>query len=154
MNRSRWIARAAVTLVALVMGLALAGCSVEPGNVSNAQFEKLRESGVRILDVRTAAEFAGGYIEGAENVPISEVETAVAGWDPAEPIALYCATGDRSAAVMEYLNSLGFEKVYNLTAGIAAWDGPRAGGATGTAGGGGEPSVSGLPVMYEFYTDW
>lgn len=154
MDRSRWIARATVSLVVLMMGLALTGCSVQPGNVSNAQFEKLRGSGVRIIDVRTEAEFAGGSIEGAENVPMSELESAAAAWDPAEPVAVYCATGNRSVAAMEYLNSLGFEKVYNLTAGIAAWDGPREGGATGTAGGGGEPSVSGLPVMYEFYTDW
>lgn len=154
MERTRSIIRAVVAIAAVAMVVAMAGCSVAPGNVDNRQFEKLRTSGVRIIDVRTAAEFAGGHIEGAENVPISELETAAATWDPAQPVAVYCAVGDRSSAAMEYLNSLGFKTVYNLTGGIVAWNGPLAGGSAGTADDGPAPSASGLPVAYEFYTDW
>jgi rhodanese-related sulfurtransferase len=154
MNRSKWIIWAVALVTVVGATVAIAGCTPAPGDVGNAQFEQLMKSGVHIVDVRTEAEFAGGYIEGAENVPLSEFEAAAATWDKTEPIALYCATGSRSVEAAQYLRSLGFEKVYNLTAGIVAWDGAIAGGATGVASSGGTPSASGLPVMYEFYTDW
>jgi rhodanese-related sulfurtransferase len=143
-----------LTVAALsVIVLALASCAPAPGDVDNAGFERLRSSGVRIVDVRTEAEYHGGYIEGAENVPMSELASAASAWDRSEPIAVYCATGERSAQAAEYLRSLGFEKVYNLKDGIIAWDGPMA-KASNAGTPGAAPSASGLPVMYEFYTDW
>jgi rhodanese-related sulfurtransferase len=154
MARSKWITVA--TAVAVVLGISaiLVGCGAKPGDVTNAQFEAVRKAGARIVDVRTEAEFGGGYIEGAENVPMNQLEAAAAAWDKTAPVGVYCQTGARSAEAARYLRSIGFEKVYNLTAGISEWDGAIAGGATGSAAGSGTPSASGLPVMYEFYTDW
>lgn len=151
MYRARRIALAVAALV--VAALAVSACAPAAGDVSNAEFKRLQKSGIRVIDVRTAAEFADGYIPGAENVPIDQLASSAASWDRTQPIALYCATGSRSAEGMQILKSMGFEKVYNLTGGLVAWDGEIVGGtATGTSTT--EPSVSGLPVMYEFYTDW
>jgi len=153
MSRSRVLAGVLAGVLAAVVLLALAGCAPAPGNVSNEQFKQLQADGVRIIDVRTPAEFESGYIEGAENVPIDELAVTAESWDRTEPIALYCATGNRSADGMQTLQKMGFEEVYNLTEGIAGWDGDTVGGSE-SAGGTTDPSVSGLPVMYEFYTDW
>src|SRR5512133_94677 len=97
MNRSKWMIWALAGALALGVAVSAAGCAPAPGDVSNAQFEQIRKSGVRIVDVRTEGEFEGGYIEGAENVPLSEFEGAAATWDKTAPIGLYCATGSRSA---------------------------------------------------------
>lgn len=155
-NRSRWIIVAAVAVVAVGAIIALgSGGSPAPGLIDNKQLRDLQADGARVIDVRTAGEFAAGSIAGAENVPVSEIEAAAQSWDPAAPLVLYCATGSRSADVASYLTSLGFTSVYDLSGGIAQWDGDMAGGAGSTeVAEAPTPSASGLPVMYEFYTDW
>jgi rhodanese-related sulfurtransferase len=154
----------AITVSLLALVVALAGCSggggslPAAGNVSNADAQKVIDAGGQIVDVRTAAEFQGGFIAGAQNIPLDELQAAVGALDKSKPVLLYCATGNRSVTAMQILQQAGFEKVYNLTAGIAGWaqaglevttDQQVAAGDGGTA-----PSASGLPVMYEFYTDW
>lgn len=156
MNRSKWIIVAVVAAVAIGAVIALgSGGAPAAGVIDNDQLRDLQADGVRVIDVRTAGEFAAGSIAGAENVPMSDIEAAAQGWDPAQPIVLYCATGSRSAEVASYLTSLGFTSVYDLGGGIVQWDGDMAGGAGSTEVAASDtPSASGLPVMYEFYTDW
>jgi rhodanese-related sulfurtransferase len=152
----RFISLRSIALgVVILAALAVAGCSPAAGNVDNAQFQKLQETGVRIVDVRTAVEYNGGYIKGAENVPLGELATAAGGWDRSEPVGVYCQTGSRSAEAMRILTDMGFKTVYNLTMGIEQWDGAvvESDSASGTGGSSG-PVTSGLPVAYEFYTDW
>lgn len=144
------------SLAALAV-LALAGCSgslPEAGNIGNKAAASLLDKGVRLVDVRTAAEFEAGHIPGAENVPIDQLAAEMGAWDTAEPILLYCATGARSLDGMRILNGAGFESVYNLEAGIVAWDGDLSTDPAGAVAGALAPSASGLPVLYEFYTDW
>lgn len=155
-DRWRLIAVAAIAAAALVLA---AGCSSSlpaAGNVSNSAAKALADKGVRIVDVRTVAEFEGGHIPGAENVPLDQLEASMASFDPAEPILVYCATGSRSVEAMRILSAAGFSTVYNLTSGIVAWDGEVTTDPSGRVASGGPstPSASGLPVMYEFYTDW
>jgi phage shock protein E len=129
------------------------------GNVTNAAAQDLIARGARVIDVRTTAEFSAGHIAGAENVPVEDVPTAAAGWSKAAPIVVYCATGARSLNAAEYLKAQGFTHVYNLTAGVAAWDGQLVTGAasgpgSGAGTGAGAPGpATGKPTMYDFYTD-
>jgi rhodanese-related sulfurtransferase len=76
-----------------------------------------------ILDVRTADEFAAGYIEGAVNIVISDVPANLASLptDKAAPIVVMCASGHRGALVMMYLRMLGYTNVRNLGGGMGAW---------------------------------
>lgn len=150
----------AMLAVAALLALAAvaAGCSSPgPGLVSGADAESLVADGIRVIDVRTAAEFAGAHLPAAENVPMNALQVAAGGWDPAEPILVYCATGQRSASAAEYLRSIGFQNVYDLDGGIVAWRGELAGGAGGSAAGasasGGVALPQGVPVLLEFYTD-
>jgi rhodanese-related sulfurtransferase len=152
MNRSRWIIVAAVGLVAVVALAGLLSGGPDSGIITNAQFRSLQDDGVRIVDVRTAGEFGAVHLSGAENVPLGELSSTAAGWDRSQPIVVYCAVGDRSDIAADLLQSMGFETVYDLATGIARWDGEIVSGTQVAAAT--EPAMSGLPVMYEFYTDW
>ncbi len=76
-----------------------------------------------LLDVRTAGEVAQGYIEGAENIDITQpgFMDKVAKFDKNQPIYVYCKLGGRSANASEKLATAGFTKVYNLMGGFDAW---------------------------------
>ena len=148
------LAAAAVAAVAVLVSAGCGGTLPAAGNVSNSGAQALVKDGVRIVDVRTVSEFEAGHIPGAENVPLDQLSVEMASWDTAEPILVYCAVGSRSIDAMRILNDAGFESVYNLQNGIAAWDGDVTTDDAGPAATGIAPSISGLPVMYEFYTDW
>ena len=84
-----------------------------------------------VLDVREASEHEQGHLKGAMLVPRGILEAAA---DPAypkhqpelssarqRPIAVYCATGGRSAMAAMTLQLMGFENVVNLEGGISRW---------------------------------
>ncbi len=76
-----------------------------------------------ILDVRTPMEFAQGHIEGAELLPIRELQYRVGDLSSHkdEPIFIYCRSGNRSTVAAKILMDQGFERVYNLRYGIIDW---------------------------------
>ena len=152
MSRTTWILLGIGLAILLGVVAVLNSGGSSGGLVSSDEFQTAITDGARTVDVRTAAEFSSGHIPGALNVPVGEIEAAAAGWDKTEPIALYCATGSRSADAAAALRALGFESVYDLSGGIMAWEGEIEGGAAAVAET--QPSASGMPIMYEFYTDW
>lgn len=153
MNRSKWIVLACAVVLLVAAIAVLSSGKPTPGLIDGSQLTELQKQGARIVDVRTAAEFAGGHLPGAENVPLSGFAQASESWDPSVPVVLYCATGNRSAEAAQMLNARGFDSVYDLAGGVAAWTGPLEGGAEEPAAAA-QPNPTGRPVMYEFYTDW
>ncbi len=157
-SKAPWLVGGVVLIaVAAVAAIALSG-RLAPlpasGDVSNAQAEALIKRGARVVDVRTPEEFAAAHIPGAENVPVDAVVAQAQTWDKTKPVLLYCATGERSAWAFQQLAQAGFEHLYNLKDGIVAWDGDVTSGAATRTAQGLQPLPSGLPAMYEFYTDW
>ena len=75
----------------------------------------------RLLDVRTASEFAGGTVAGAEHAELGTLPAKVDTLDPVRPVVLICASGARSAQGGAWLEQRGFQRVYNLGGGIAGW---------------------------------
>jgi rhodanese-related sulfurtransferase len=72
----------------------------------------------KLIDVRSAAEFAVGHIPGAVNVPMEQIEARAA--DTGEgPLLLICEAGTRAAIVAGWLASK--QSVSVLTGGTAAW---------------------------------
>ncbi len=69
-----------------------------------------------LLDVRTAAEYEAGYIEGAKNIDFlnGDFERAINSFDKSKVYYLYCRSGGRSGKSAELLVAAGFEKVYNI----------------------------------------
>ncbi|MDD3818556.1 MAG: rhodanese-like domain-containing protein [Actinomycetota bacterium] len=73
-----------------------------------------------ILDVRTAGEFKEGYIEGAVNIPVSELESRLDELSRDKSIIVYCRSGSRSRSAADILVKNGFTHVYNM-GGIVSW---------------------------------
>src|ERR1700720_4518304 len=74
-----------------------------------------------LLDVRQDWETKLCRLENAVHIPIEEIELRTDELNSADEIVVYCHQGVRSAAVAEYLRSLGFGNVKNLAGGLDAW---------------------------------
>ena len=72
----------------------------------------------RLIDVRSAAEFAIGHIPGAINVPMEQVESRLADVGDG-PVVLVCEAGKRAEIVAGWLEAR--QPVSVLTGGTAAW---------------------------------
>lgn len=97
-------------------------------DVSPDQGRKLVEGGdVRLVDVRTPQETAGGVIPGALLIPIDELEARLREVPrDGKRTLVYCAGGGRSAAACEFLSQQGYSNLLNLEGGFSSWSGPRA----------------------------
>jgi len=148
-----WIV-AGIAVVALGV-LSFSPASGDVTNVDAAEMAELVADGVFVIDVRTAGEFDAAHIPGAVNVPVNQVSSQLSSWDKSSPIAVYCATGSRSIGVVNELSAAGFTDVYHYNDGVVTWTGDvDTGSAVAAAPTSAEPSASGLPIMYEFFTDW
>ncbi len=85
--------------------------------------KKIAESGVVILDVRTAEEIAEGYIEGAqfEDFYGEDFKIKIESLDKKFAYAVYCRSGKRSGQAMEIMQEFGFKNLYDLEGGIIEW---------------------------------
>ena len=87
--------------------------------------ELLRSSErVRLVDVRTPAEFRQAHIPGSQNVPLSllpdqSVELLA---ERDDLLVLVCASGTRAAAAHKALASAGAPRVAVLEGGLTAWE--------------------------------
>ena len=97
--------------------------SNEAPSISAAALQARRESGDApvVLDVRTPAEYASGHIPGAVNIPFDEVAQRIAEIDAPHGVALYCMVGPRARKGETALLAAGYEKVFHLEGGLAAW---------------------------------
>jgi rhodanese-related sulfurtransferase len=88
-----------------------------------AQLKTLLESDERprLIDVRTAGEFARGTIAGAQHVELGTLPANVEALNPRAPVVLVCQSGGRSAQGCALLEQRGFQRVYNLGGGIGGW---------------------------------
>lgn len=68
-----------------------------------------------VIDVRTAAEYNSGHIEGAKLIPYDEIEREITKVtkDKKAPIAVYCRSGRRSGIAQQALESMGYINVEN-----------------------------------------
>lgn len=112
-------------MTCLLAMLGLTACGQENfENVDVAEFEKLtNDPNVTVLDVRSAAEYAEGHIDGAILIDQGQddfMEKAKAGLEKSKKIAVYCRSGRRSANAARRLAAEGFQCV-NLKGGIMAW---------------------------------
>jgi rhodanese-related sulfurtransferase len=79
------------------------------------------QAALLLLDVRQDWETQICRLPNAVHIPIEELEQRVDELDPQDQIVVYCHQGVRSAAVAEYLRSVGFRDVKNLSGGLDLW---------------------------------
>lgn len=116
-----------LALMALFAGLCtIFGCNAKGFvSVDAEKFaRRIAESGVQLVDVRTAEEYAEGHIPNAVNIDVSSPDFVekVSALDKKRTVALYCRSGRRSKRAAEQVVSLGFE-VVELDGGIISWQG-------------------------------
>jgi len=91
-----------------------------------------------LIDVRQPAEFRGGHIIGAVNVPLKELERHLGEIPPDKEIVLYCTTGYRSAMGVMALRLQGYTHVRGFPPSLAGWQAagePISGDGAATTGG-------------------
>jgi phage shock protein E len=72
-------------------------------------------AGGKLIDVRTAGEFAGGAAPGAVNVPVQVIAAEIHNHaEPEDTVVLYCKSGMRSDLAAKILRGLGYSKAFNL----------------------------------------
>ncbi|MEN2768001.1 sulfurtransferase TusA family protein [Ornithinibacillus xuwenensis] len=76
-----------------------------------------------LLDVREAAEYAFGHIDGAKSIPMGELESRLEELDKEKEIYVICRTGKRSDLAAQLLVKNGFSKVFNVLPGMTEWNG-------------------------------
>jgi rhodanese-related sulfurtransferase len=84
--------------------------------------ERIKAGNIRLIDVRTDEEVAGGIIPGAEHIPLDRFDPAKLGPDDGRAVVLYCRSGRRSAMAGEKLAAATGEPVEHLAGGILAWE--------------------------------
>lgn len=76
-------------------------------------YKELMKKGAIIIDVRTKAEYQGGHINGAINIPLNNLSNHYSKIDKSKPVITCCASGIRSAQAKAILESNGFNMVFN-----------------------------------------
>ncbi len=93
-------------------------------SVGVTEATRLINDGAKVLDVRSEAEYKTGRLVDAQHIPVSQLKSKLDSLPfnkKADALVVYCATGARSARACGMLAKAGYEKVYNLSGGISAW---------------------------------
>jgi len=92
---------------------------IEPADVKRrlAQGERLN-----VIDVREDEEVAAGMIPGAKHIPLGQLPERHGEIVRSGEIVLVCRSGGRSGRACEYLQSLGFDGLLNMSGGMLAWE--------------------------------
>ncbi len=127
LNRKGWL----LILMALLQSVlaqiaAAAGANPIPTISAASLSDTLAVApGTVVLDVRTPAEFIGplGHIDGANLIPVQELENRVAQLDSLKdrPIYVICRSGNRSKTATSILLENDFRAV-NSAGGMRAWN--------------------------------
>ncbi|WP_026139434.1 rhodanese-like domain-containing protein [Leucobacter salsicius] len=98
-------------LSAVAVALTLSACTTGPA-ASSVEVA----ADTIVLDVRTADEYAGGHLEGAELLDFNagEVAAAIPTLDPEAEYVVYCRSGNRAGQAIKLMEQAGFTKVTNL----------------------------------------
>ena len=118
----------ALVAVAVVSGAMLVWPAVRRG-VADASISTLQatllinQKNALVLDVREAADYEKGHLLNARNIALGELGARAAEIEKhkAKPVIVVCDNGNRSGRAATALRKQGFEQVFPLNGGIAAW---------------------------------
>jgi rhodanese-related sulfurtransferase len=87
----------------------------------DAAADLLRRDDVLRLDVRDAASFEKGHVEGAQHVSHANLSALITGTAKSKPILIYCYRGHASREYAQTFSDFGFAEVYSLDGGYGEW---------------------------------
>ena len=79
------------------------------------------DGSVTLLDSRTPQEYAGGHIEGFQNIPVDELRERLDEVEKGKPVYVICQSGLRSYIACRVLAGYGYE-AYNFAGGFRFYD--------------------------------
>jgi glyoxylase-like metal-dependent hydrolase (beta-lactamase superfamily II)/rhodanese-related sulfurtransferase len=106
------------------MGLPIAAGDiqdVEPGELHQLLQNCKNGDCPVVVDVREPWEYRQGHVPGAMLIPLGQLSTRVNELNPERPVAVICASGNRSQSAAALLGQRGFKTVYNVSGGTGAW---------------------------------
>jgi rhodanese-related sulfurtransferase len=103
-----------------MFGRSAAGSTVV--SVTEAVMLMSRKS-VLVLDVREPDEFKQGHLQGARNIPLSQLTERVAELEKFrnKPVLVVCNSGGRARRACRMLNEQKFTTLHQLKGGMQAW---------------------------------
>jgi rhodanese-related sulfurtransferase len=107
-----------------IMAWLMSGRAVEQLEQTSPQQLKsqLEKSNIRIIDVRTPAEWDGGRIKWAEHFPLSDIlDDKLPQAEKDEELVLQCGSGYRSNIAASIMKQAGYANAKSLAGGIFAW---------------------------------
>jgi len=86
------------------------------GKISVKDAREYLKKGALVIDVRSAAEFIGGHLPNALNLPLSEIEAILPRHvdDKQRVLLLHYQSGARSAVARKKVKKIGYSQVFNL----------------------------------------
>jgi rhodanese-related sulfurtransferase len=113
--------------IAAISGGALLWLSLAPRGrqASPLQVTQMinRGKGTIVVDVRSADEYAGGHLRDAKHIPLADLGNRIGELDKTKvkTVIVVDQSGNRAAKAERQLKTAGFEDIYSLEGGIAAW---------------------------------
>ncbi|MFP4100772.1 FAD-dependent oxidoreductase [Coleofasciculus sp.] len=98
----------------------MVAANVLRGDAPIIHWDKLAEDEALLLDVREIGEFEAGHVEGALNIPLTQLRDRVHELPKDQKIAVYCQVGQRAYYATRALRLQGFD-AHNLTGGFKTY---------------------------------
>ena len=120
-----WMTLVLMLVLGALIGLLIANRRLTKKNVvrlGEEEFAANMRKG-QLIDMRPAAEFEKGYINGARNIPSPILVKNTGKIRKDQPVYLYDAKGKNSTTI-NYLKSKGIEEIYYLDGGLEKWTQP------------------------------
>lgn len=92
-------------------------------SISTSELKALLQTqpNTKVIDVRSPAEFAGGSVPGAVNIPTEQVLERKAEFMSDQPVYVMCQSGTRSRLVVLTLQAQGLTHLINVSGGMSNW---------------------------------
>ena len=95
---------------------------MNPNVITPAELQNLlsQKNEIELVDVRTLGKHQTFNI-GGKHIPLEDMPTRSHELAKDKLIITYCTSGNRSMRALEYLQSLGFNRIQSLAGGMTAW---------------------------------
>lgn len=123
--KSHWVLSLAMLVVLIALAINEAFIRMRGLSKINTQtlVNLVNREQAMVLDLRTIEEFKAGHISGAKQVAPDQLTIKIANLlpDKTHPVILVCAQGQKSLSHAQQVQKLGYQRVYYLAQGMAAW---------------------------------
>jgi rhodanese-related sulfurtransferase len=82
-----------------------------------------RGKATAIVDVRGSDEYAAGHLRDAKHIPLADLGSRISELDKSKTktVIVVCQSGARADKAVRQIKAAGFDDVYALDGGVAAW---------------------------------